>query len=312
VTRHLTTSAIVCAYTERRFSDILAACNGLRRQSRPIDDVLIVVDHNPRLLERLSQAIAGVRLIPNHQAPGLSGARNTGVENTSGDILLFLDDDATPETNWVARMIDPFSAPEVMVVGGAAHPRWPNKRPKWLPSELDWVVGCSYAGLPAELARVRNPIGAAMAIRRSVFELVGGFLEQVGRVGSLPRGCEETEICIRLQQTDSSAVVMYEPMAIVHHRVTLERTSWRYLGRRCFAEGVSKALVAKLVGRADALASERAYLRHTLPSALKRELAAGQVGRATAIVTGVTCTGVGYFWGSLGNRPISPRETKWE
>lgn len=311
MTHRLTTSVIVCAYTERRFSDILAACEGLQRQSRPIDDLLIVVDHNELLLERLSEAVPGVRLIGNHQAPGLSGARNTGVENTIGDILLFLDDDATPEADWVARMIAPFSASEVMVVGGAALPRWPDKRPTWLPSELDWVVGCSYAGLPADVARVRNPIGAAMAMRRSVFGLVGGFAEEVGRVGSLPRGCEETELCIRLQQSDPSAVVIYEPKAIVHHRVTVDRTSWCYLWRRCFAEGESKARVARLVGRTDALSAERVYLRHTLPSALRRELAGGQAGRATAIVTAVTCTGVGYFWGLLGNRAIPPRETKW-
>ncbi len=301
MTHKSTTSTVVCVHTERRFSDILAACEGLRRQSHPVDDVLVVVDHNVRLQARLAKAVPGIRLIGNDHARGLSGARNTGVENTSGDILLFLDDDARPNVDWVSKMLGPFVEERVMVVGGAAHPRWPEKRPSWLPKELDWVVGCSYTGLPTEMARVRNPIGAAMAMRRGVFELIGGFSEEVGRVGSLPRGCEETEICIRLQQRDPSAVVIYEPEAIVNHRVSVDRVAWRYLWRRCFAEGESKARVAQLVGRTDALAAERVYLRHTLPSALWRELIALQIGRATAIATAVACTGSGYLWGLHGS-----------
>jgi hypothetical protein len=195
----------------------------------------------------------------------------------------------------VSKMLRPFAEEKVMVVGGAAHPIWPENRPSWFPEELDWVVGCSYTGLPTERARVRNPIGAAMAMRREVFRLVGGFSEEVGRVGSLPRGCEETELCIRLQQRDPSAMVIYEPDAIVYHRVSVDRLAWRYLWRRCYAEGESKARVSQLVGRTDALAAEQKYLRRTLPAALRRELIAGQIGRATAIVTAVACTGYGYL-----------------
>jgi GT2 family glycosyltransferase len=302
-------SVIVCAYTERRFDDILNACDGLRRQSQPVDDVLIVVDHNIRLQARIAEALPDIRVVQNNRARGLSGARNTGVEQTRGDILLFLDDDATPNVDWVSKMLGPFVHERVMVVGGAAHPRWPDTRPEWLPRELDWVVGCSYTGLPTEVSPVRNPIGAAMAMRREVFESVGGFSEEVGRVGSLPRGCEETEICIRLQQRNPSAVVIYEPQAIVHHRVSVDRVAWRYLWRRCFAEGESKARVAQLVGRTDALAAERIYLRQTLPSALSRELAALQVRRAAAIVTAVACTVSGYLWGLRGSLQRHPRAT---
>ena len=48
---------------------------------------------------------------------------------------------------------------------------WPRPsgrdgRPRWFPPEFDWVVGCSYTGLPETVAPVRNLIGAAMSFRR--------------------------------------------------------------------------------------------------------------------------------------------------
>ena len=78
------------------------------------------------------------------------------------------------------------------------YPRWPERRPRWLPPEFDWVVGCSYRGLPETVSVVRNPIGASMSLRTSLALEAGGFDDAVGRVGTSPRGCEETELAIRL------------------------------------------------------------------------------------------------------------------
>lgn len=294
--RPTTVSVIICAYTERRYADIRHAVEALRTQTRDPDEVIVVVDHNETLRSRLTNDLRdSVTVIENRHGLGLSGARNTGVAAARGDVLLFLDDDAHPEPQWIRRMLAPFTDPAVQVVGGAAVPVWPTARPGWLPPELDWVVGCSYVGLPTRIASVRNPIGAAMALRRAVFEVVGGFVEGVGRVGSLPLGCEETELCIRLRQARPDAMILYEPEAVVHHRVTDDRVRWRYLWRRCYAEGLSKAAVAALVGRGDALVAERTYLRHTLPAALRRDLAGGAFPRAVALLTGVACTGAGYL-----------------
>ena len=68
-----------------------------------------------------------------------------------------------------------FTAPDVIGVGGHVTPNWRAPRPSWFPEEFLWVVGCSYAGLPETQAEVRNPIGANMAFRRSVFARSGGF-----------------------------------------------------------------------------------------------------------------------------------------
>ena len=176
--------------------------------------------------------------------------------------------------------------------------------------ELDWVVGCTYQGQPQTLAQVRNVMGCNMAFRASVFAEVGGFTEGIGRVGTLPLGCEETELCIRLRHVNRNARILFEPAALVHHQVSADRLTWSYLRRRSYAEGVSKAAVAKLVGADDALSTERAYTSRIIPLALLRELASGGVLGAFALVLSVLSAAFGYLRGSRAeifrrNEPVT-------
>ena len=177
--------------------------------------------------------------------------------------------------------------------------------------ELDWVVGCTYQGQPTTLQPVRNLMGCNMSFRRRVFDQVGGFGEDLGRVGKVPLGCEETELCIRAQQKLPGTVILYEPRARVHHRVTPERMRWRYFRSRCYSEGLSKAVVAARAGNGDGLSSEREYALRTLPRGVLRGMSeavrgrelAGMV-RGLAIVAGLLMTTAGYAVG-LVRRPAT-------
>lgn len=301
-------SVVICAYTERRWDDIVAAVASVRAQTRPPARTILVVDHNPPLLERACVAFPDLRVVPNAGRGGLSGARNTGVAHAVGDVVAFLDDDARAEPDWLERLAAAYSSPSVVGVGGAATPVWPGRRPSWLLPEFDWVVGCSFAGMPTARAPVRNLIGANMSFRREVFGTVGGFTDGIGRVGSRPLGCEETELGIRLRQWRLGVRLVYEPDAVVRHRVTADRAAWRYFCSRCYAEGLSKAMVARLVGARDALETERRYVRSVLPRAVvrgldprRRDRAAGIAG-ACAVLAGLGLTAAGYARGRLVRR----------
>ena len=164
------------------------------------------------------------------------------------------------------------------------------------------MVGCSYTGQPTAVAPVRNFLGCNMSMRRDVMVLVDGFNSAVGRVGSKPTGCEETELCIRISQRRPSAQLLFDPEMRVLHTVSTERTTFRYFARRCYHEGRSKAMVSRLVGTADGLSSERTYVLKVLPKAVVRGVASFSVSglvRSTVVIAGVVLTALGYAKGRV-------------
>jgi GT2 family glycosyltransferase len=277
---------------------VCAAIRSLTLQTHRPEEVVLVIDHCPPLLVRARAEFVGVRVLPSTGDPGLSGARNTGVQAATGDAVAFLDDDAVADPQWATRLLAAYADPDIIGVGGYAQPSWDEPRPGWLPREFDWVVGCSYRGLPQIPARVRNFIGVNMSFRRDVLERLDGFRPDLGRIGTRPLGGEETDLCIRATAAFEGGLLLYDPSAVVHHRVRAERGRWRYFRARCYAEGLSKAAVSRYAGPGPALATERTYLRRTIPSAFLRPLRRGaeHQGWATlpALVVGVLWTVAGY------------------
>ncbi|GAA1167973.1 hypothetical protein GCM10009664_39580 [Kitasatospora gansuensis] len=296
-----TLSVVVCSYTMARWTDLVAAVRSLQRQHSPADEVLLVVDHCPELAVRAAGVLAGIRVVVNREQAGLSGARNTGVGLARGEVVAFLDDDAIADRDWTERLLAGYQDPRVLGVGGLVRPRWESGRPGWFPPEFDWVVGCSYRGMPEQPARVRNFIGANMSFRRAELIAAGGFRPDLGRIGNRPLGCEETELCIRLAACRPEAELRYEPAAGVSHRVPEGRANWAYFRARCYAEGLSKAAVARHTGRGPALASERRYLRSTVPRGMVRAIRPGGGGplELAALALGVAATLTGYATGRL-------------
>jgi GT2 family glycosyltransferase len=301
-------SVVVCAFTEDRWDDICRVLGSLRAQNEAPGEVILVIDHCPPLLRRARLAFPEVTIVPNHFQKGLAGGRNTGVAHAWGDVVAFIDDDAVADPDWLSRLADHYMDPTVAGVGGTVEPAWEHGRPGWFPPELDWVVGCSYLGMRSGLGPVRNFIGANMSFRREILAEIGGFAVELGRVDSNPFGCEETELCLRVSRRYPDAILLYEPAATVSHRVRKQRARWRYLRSRCYAEGRSKATVASLAGAESALASERSYVRSTIPRGVCRSLWKAVRGRpsgllsAFALVMAVLTTGFGYFVGRRAGR----------
>jgi glycosyltransferase involved in cell wall biosynthesis len=306
-------SVVICVYTEDRWEDILAAVASVRTQSYPARETLLVVDHNPALLDRLTKEykeVEEVRVFANAGPRGLSAGRNTGIAASRGEVIAFLDDDAVAERDWLRHFAAAYDDPRVMAVGGRTVPIWASgRRPGWFPEEFDWVVGCTYKGIPSGLVRVRNVLGGNASFRRVAFDAAGGFATGIGRDGDKrPLGCEETELCIRLSRARPDAVLLIDDRAVIHHRVPEAREDFGYFRTRAYAEGLSKALVARSVGADKGLESERRYATRVLPSGVVRGLRdaalarPGGAGRAGAIVAGVFTAAGGYVVGTLRAR----------
>ena len=318
-------SVILCAYTEARWDALQNAVESVERQSLRPHQIIVVIDHNQVLLEKAQHAFSSSVVTANTGPRGLSGARNSGVALAEGDVVAFVDDDASAEPDWLEQLAAAYHTDpqaQVLGVGGAAVPLWPSHKPSWFPDEFLWVVGCSHLGTPQTTAPVRNFIGCNMSFRRAALKSVGEFRTDLGRVGGYPAGGEETELCIRMTQR-LPGTLLYNPEARVAHHVSEPRTTLGYFVSRCYAEGVSKAQVTGRTGTRDGLATERAYTFRILPQGIRRGVADTFVGRsgggrngardpvgiarAASIALGLGITAVGYVAGRV--KGLTARQT---
>jgi GT2 family glycosyltransferase len=296
-------SVVVCAFSSARLEQTVACVASVLSQEPPPAQIVIVVDHNDDLEADLRARLPEeVEVVANPDARGLSSARNTAIARSRGDYIVFIDDDAVAHERWLARLLSAFDDPAVIGAGGHARPLWAEPPPGWFPPEFLWVVGCSYTGLP-ETGSVRNPLGCNMAFRAEVFRSVGMFNPAIGRLGSLPLGCEETEFCLRASRAVPDARIALVSGAEIDHHVPAARATVRYLVRRCYFEGISKALVRGL-GDRRSLDTERTYLRKALPARVKasvRRALGGHVaeglGLVGALVGSVGAAAAGYLVG---------------
>ena len=302
----LDAAVVICAYTDERWDALEAAVSSVASQTRPARETVVVVDHNADLFRRLRATFSHLRVVENRGVRGLAAARNVGIAATTAPIVAFLDDDAMADPEWLDRLLKRYEDADVVGVGGSIAPLWEQGRPRGFPKEFDWVVGCTYRGMPEHRTDVRNLIGANMSFRRDAFERAGGFESGIGRVGTRPVGCEETDFCIRASRAIPNGKIVYDPSAKVVHRVPRHRAGWRYFRARCYAEGLSKAAVAHRVGAGAGLASERTHALRQLPRAVFRGIGDALTGdpfglvRAVAVVAGLIIATAGFVVGMIG------------
>jgi GT2 family glycosyltransferase len=299
-------TTVICAFSLERFEQTRTCVESVLAQVPLVPSIVLVVDHNEPLEQKLrSELPPTVRIVPNNGPQGLSGSRNTGIAHAIGETIAFLDDDAIAPPGWLDALRAAFADPDVLAVGGHAVPAWKGRRPDHFPDEFLWVVGCSYRGLPRE-GPVRNALGCNMAFRTQVFAEVGGFDPAIGRFGSRPLGCEETELCIRARRRFPKAEVLMVDDATVDHAVPAARATFSYFWRRCLYEGISKALIRRLTDE-RALDTERRYATQTLRAAVIRDLSAivSRRNPKTALVRiawiciGLGAAAFGYAVGSV-------------
>jgi hypothetical protein len=192
-------------------------------------------------------------------------------------------------------------------VGGRIEPLWVAERSYSFPEELYWIIGCTYKGFPEEKCNIRNNFGSNVSFRKSVFEKLW-FSSAFGRSDNTQLTSDDTEFSIRVWKSFPSSRVVYDPRAIVYHRIYPHRLSREYVIRRAFGDGLSKAFIARLHKR-DALLSESTYLKNvftkSLPALIKNMLSGKKVvtniKRVMMLLMAVAAVAIGYFFGVLSS-----------
>jgi glucosyl-dolichyl phosphate glucuronosyltransferase len=300
-----TVSVIICCYTEERLQDIREAVASVQAQTQRPEEIILAVDNNRALYERLREEFAGeVTLVLNDSSRGLSATRNVGIAIAHGHLIAFLDDDAVAEPQWLENLIASFDDPQVVAAGGQTIPNWVTGRPAWFPEDLDWVVGGSFIGLPINRrAVVQNPHGGNACYRREVFSAVGLFNCSFGRVGKGGQAGEEVELSLRIKRHLPDREIIYEPASLIHHKVPALRGRWTYLINRSYQEGICKARIHRINQSYGVrpLSREAAYLSYlffrAIPTRMGRFWRPEALAQSAAIIVCVTATGAGYLLG---------------
>jgi glycosyltransferase involved in cell wall biosynthesis len=299
-----TVSVVIAAFAMERWNNLQEAVASVRAQTIWVLETTVVIDHNATLLDRAKRELPDIIVIPNVGSRGASGARNSGVAASHGEVVAFLDDDAVASANWLESLLRHFVDPHVVGVGGKMIPLWSGSRPRWFPHEFDWTVGASYRGMPEQAAQVRNVWGCNMAISRHVFDRIGGFREGLSKVGARSRP-EDTDLCLRAAAAQPKGTWIYEPNGVAGHRVPLKRTTFGYFLYRCLLEGWGKAALAALNGTGKSTSAEWLYTHRVLPKGIARGLrdtVSGDVSggmRSIAIAAGFSFAVAGFMTGRV-------------
>jgi cellulose synthase/poly-beta-1,6-N-acetylglucosamine synthase-like glycosyltransferase len=321
----LTASVIIPAFTFKRWDLLSQAVASVKAQTCPPVELILCIDHNHELFERSKvqwerKASSGefpitvienrfeqdqkgkesyVRAHGSQRRFGAGWARNSGAEVASGEVLVFMDDDAHADPDWLEYLLQPYADESTVAVGGAPLPMYETERPRWFPANFDWVFGCAYAGMPKELGTLGRLIGANMSVRRDAFEEVGGFHSI---------DFDDLDLCMRVASRRPKQKMLFEPRAIVHHFVPAERVAWSYFWRRCFFVNREKVEAFAGMGEAANLKAEQAFVRRALTVQIAvnlRDILSGQwdgASRLGAMVVGVGMAGVGHVVGRVSLR----------
>lgn len=241
--------ASVAICTHNRAGDLREALLSLLQQRYDEAFEVIVVDNNSTddtlrtVLEFQKIALFPVHYIFEERL-GLSVARNRAIREANGEYVLFLDDDAIASPCWIRELAAVFDGDaRIGCVGGRIDPVWEGGAPAWLaPENRTLYTILDYADGVVEMARPALPFGANMALRRSALDMDALFREDLGRVGSNLLSSEETELIDRIRERYA---VYYTSRAPVQHKIPRSRISRKWLLRRIYWQGVSRAVSSR-------------------------------------------------------------------
>jgi len=291
-------SIILCTHRSERYEDFVEAVNSLLSQSYNNLEIIVVVDGNTELYDKIQKrGIEVDNITLNEKNLGLSESRNKGIKEAKGDIIAFFDDDAVADENWLKELERMYREYDAIAAGGRLLPKWVSKKPTFLPEEYYWLIGATHKGFPEEITEVRNTFGSNLSFKADVLKALGGFRGEMGVKGKGLLQAEETELCERMREKFGRGVV-YNPEAIVYHKVFPERLRMRFLLRRAFWQGYSKRVMKEM---GYSISEEEKFVKNVFGSIVERVKAKSLVafGQLIFLLVFTSTVGFGYVFKAL-------------
>jgi len=219
----VTSSLIII--TLNRPSLLQRTLDGLARQSRPIDDV-IVIDNGPTAGTEQVVSAFTARYVPEPRR-GYANARNRGLAEARGDVIYFLDDDCVPDPDWADVLWNVLESGAADLASGSRAPGQPGlaARLEYLSTDGP-VLSPALAAGPARHLSTSN-----LLLRREVVTKTGCFDAALTM-------CEDRDFTTRASKLGFR--LRYEPKARVTHYPAIHRVSEYLAKMRHYGTGTSQ------------------------------------------------------------------------
>jgi len=195
-----------------------------------------------------------LRFVNTNSIQGASAARNYGAKIAKGEILGFLDDDVVLDSHWCEEAVKSLRDVKVGGVSGEAKLPVEAYQLDYIPRSLMWVIGGCY-WISSKPIEVSGAAGMNFAVRKELFERVGGYNVSLGPRGDRPEakqwyrlGAEDTDLALRIAK-NCNRIILFNPKMKVLHKLRRKSLFPKALIKRAMHVGRNRAYIHSKYGR---------------------------------------------------------------
>lgn len=204
---------------------------------------VVVVDNDPAgraidVVASLPSRPPGTRVVVEPE-PGSANARNRGIAEATGDIVVIIDDDVVPARDWLGRLLDPIIAGRCDATGGRVILDPTVPRPRWLDEQGigGYLTLHDPSSTERPLGTYEYVVTANAAFRADLLRRTGGFVCELGPSGRQQIVNDDVSLCRRFRGLGGT--IHHVPGAVVVHDLPVARLSPRWLLKRSYLQGRS-------------------------------------------------------------------------
>jgi glycosyltransferase involved in cell wall biosynthesis len=247
-------TAIICTYNRAKYIGNLLesiAANDLEKNEY---EILLVdnncTDNTREVCEAFAKSHKDVHFrYVTEPEQGLSAARNKGIKEAKGNVIVYIDDDALVDPHYLRTYAEWFAAhPQTMACGGPIEPVYETQEPDWMTPYTKALLTAwmNYGDKVREYPKGRFPGGGNAAYRKEVFDKVGLFNTALGRKGNSLMASEEKDIFDKMHALGMQ--VLYLPTPVLHHIIPQAKLEKDYFDRVTYQIGYSEQQRTKSIG----------------------------------------------------------------